>query len=63
MKDSHELIQQYAVLVFGDDVLAKEWMEKYHPLLGGSPKDIASTPEGEQEVRRILASIQHGLAV
>lgn len=56
-------IPQYAKTVFGSDALAQEWLAKNHVLLGAAPKVLISTPEGEQEVRRILASIEHGLPV
>lgn len=56
-------IEQYAQSVFGDAALADQWMSKHHLLLDASPRSVISTHEGEQEVIRILASIEHGLPV
>lgn len=56
-------IPQYAKTVFGSDALAQEWLAKNHVLLGAAPKVLISTPESEREVRKILASLEHGISV
>lgn len=56
-------IKQYAKEIFGNEALANEWFSRHNVILGSSPKALMVTKDGEQEVRRVLACIEHGLPV
>jgi len=54
-------LQLFAAEVFGGDELAREWLQKPHPMLDGmTPGAFASNELRAQKVRGMLASLKHG---
>jgi putative toxin-antitoxin system antitoxin component (TIGR02293 family) len=54
-------IFNYAVEVFGNPALAREWMNTPLIALGGqTPLEFLSTEEGVREVEAILGQIENG---
>jgi putative toxin-antitoxin system antitoxin component (TIGR02293 family) len=54
-------IFNYAVEVFGDPSLAREWMNSPLIALGGkTPLEFLATKEGAREVEALLGRIEHG---
>ena len=56
-------LQQRATEVFGDDILAKEWLTSANAALSCLPLELLDTEIGANQVRRVLLSIEYGLPV
>jgi len=56
------IIDDLAERVFGDAEKAKNWLTRKNMALGDSPLSLLDTETGGGEVRKVLASIAHGVA-
>lgn len=56
-------LNDLAVTAFGSKLEADKWLNEYHPILGGSPIEIAQSLTGAIEVKKILSAIIYGGAV
>lgn len=59
-EDESETVESLARGVFISEAEAENWLNKWHPLLGASPRNAAATPDGARRVRQILNAIKHG---
>lgn len=57
------LIENEAEKVFGTSDMARDWLTKMNPSLGGTPLSMLDTETGAGEVRKILSAIAYGGAV
>lgn len=53
-------LNDLAVSAFGSKLEADKWLNEYHPILGGSPVEIAQSLTGAIEVKKILSAIIYG---
>ncbi|QZA77482.1 DUF2384 domain-containing protein [Deefgea tanakiae] len=57
-------VASHATAIFGDSISAGGWLMRPHlSLLEATPLSMLDTAYGEQEVERILCSIEYGLLV
>lgn len=57
------VISRTAIAAFGDEDKASDWLHREHLLLGATPLEYLEREYGEQEVLKILNSINYGGAV
>lgn len=61
MKINQELLE-LAIKVFGSREMAEEWFSKPAYGLGGAiPEQYAQAENGEEEVKKLLGRIEHGI--
>lgn len=55
-----EEIERLALRVFGTGKQARRWLDTFNLALGAPPASMLDTPEGREEVRKVLAAIETG---
>ncbi len=58
-----EGVERLALRVFGTGKQARRWLDTFNAALGAPPASMLDTPEGRDEVRKVLAAIETGGAV